>query len=113
MGITQGVCWGLLRGVLRSDIGQRGVFLVEVKMRSSSTGPYYGAICSITTYVCNRSLCFKQVPVLQTPPTQPENCLIHTNRLVQDLILPSTLTGYFFAFLAHSSSFGSSSPRDC
>lgn len=45
MGITQGVCWGLLRGVLRSDIGQRGVFLVEVKMRSSSTGPYYGAIC--------------------------------------------------------------------
>lgn len=51
MGITQGVCWGLLRGVLRSDIGQRGVFLVEVKMRSSSTGPYYGAICALLLHM--------------------------------------------------------------
>ena len=41
MAVTQGDYWGLLRGVLPSDIGQRGAFLVQVKMRSSSTGPYY------------------------------------------------------------------------
>lgn len=51
MGITQGDCWGLLRGVLRSDIGQRGVFLVQVKVRSSSTDPCYGAKCVLLLHM--------------------------------------------------------------